>query len=141
MKKFAGLIAGMVLATEPSLAGDETITAARNIRAGSIIAASDLVTPADRDGMRRAFNLIGLEAVRTFYRGQPVNEEGLRKPTLVKRNMIVQMEFSKGAMTISAEGRALERGGLGERIRVMNLVSKRIVTATVSGEGNVRAKQ
>jgi flagella basal body P-ring formation protein FlgA len=80
-----------------------------------------------------------MEAGRTFYQGQPIDETKLRAPTLIKRNTIVQMEYARGPMTISAEGRALDPGGLGDRIRVMNLGSKRIVTVVVTGENAVRA--
>jgi flagellar basal body P-ring formation protein FlgA len=141
MKKFAGIIAGSILASDFSAAATaEELVAAKNIRAGAVITASDIVSPNDRDSMRRAVNIIGMEAIRTLYQGQPLYEEGLRKPTLVKRNAIVQMEFAKGAMSISAEGRALDQGGLGDRIRVMNLISSRVVVATISGTDSVRAK-
>lgn len=139
MKKFAGIIATSILATDlASAAAAEELIVARNIRAGAIITASDIATPTDREAMRRAIDIIGMEAGRTFYRGQQLDEEALRKPTLVHRNSIVQMEYSKGAMSISAEGRALDKGGIGERIRVMNLLSKRVVTATITGADSVR---
>ena len=123
-----------------SVAVAEELVASRNIRAGSVITATDIVSPNDIDAMRRAVNIIGMEAVRTFYQGQPLREDNLRKPTLVKRNAIVQMAFAQGAMTINAEGRALDQGGLGDRVRVMNLISKRIVVATVSGNDSVKAE-
>ncbi|GJL93747.1 MAG: flagella basal body P-ring formation protein FlgA [Hyphococcus sp.] len=145
MNKFAGIIAGSILASGfsgvTSDAAAEDLFAAKNIRAGAIISAEDIATPSDHDAMRRAVKLIGMEAVRTFYKGQPLDEENLRAPTLVKRNSIVQMEFNKGAMVILAEGRALDQGAMGERIRVMNLLSKRVVSATISGAGAVKAKQ
>lgn len=141
MKKFAGIIATSILASDMfSVAVAEELVAARNIRAGSVITATDIVSPNDIDAMRRAVNIIGMEAVRTFYQGQPLREDNLRKPTLVKRNAIVQMAFAQGAMIINAEGRALDQGGLGDRIRVMNLISKRIVVATVSGNDSVKAE-
>ncbi|MHA7873514.1 MAG: flagellar basal body P-ring formation chaperone FlgA, partial [Hyphococcus sp.] len=90
--------------------------------------------------MRRAAGIIGMEAARTLYQGQPLREDLLRKPRLVKRNAVVHMAFSKGAMTINAEGRALDEGGLGDRIRVMNLSSKRVVVATITGADSVKAK-
>ncbi len=141
MNKFAGIIAGSILASGFSSVAAEELYAAKNIRAGAIISAEDIATPGDHDAMRRAVHLIGMEAIRTFYKGQPLDEENLRHPTLVKRNSIVQMEFNKGAMVILAEGRALDQGALGERIRVMNLLSKRVVSATISGAGAVKAKQ
>lgn len=141
MNKFAGIIATSILASDMfNVAAAEDLLAARNIRAGAVITASDIVSPTDLTAMRRAVNIIGMEAVRTFYQGQPLDEKLLRKPTIVKRNAIVQMAFSQGAMTINAEGRALDQGGLGDRIRVMNLSSKRVVTATISGPDSVQAK-
>ena len=139
MKKFAGLIAGSILAADFSSAAAEDLIATRNIRAGAVIAAADIAAPDDPDAMRRAVNMIGMEAIRTFYRGQPITEDALRRPTLVKRNAIVFMEYAKGPMTISAEGRALDQGAMGERIRVMNLHSKRVVTAIVTGADSVKA--
>ena len=140
MKKFAGLIAMSILGTSVETAVAEDIVAARNIRAGTVISASDIVTPADRIALRRAVDIIGKEASRAFYQGQAIDETKLRAATLIKRNSIVQMEFARGAMTISAEGRALDNGALGDRIRVMNLGSKRIVTVVVTGSDSVRAK-
>ena len=139
MKKFAGVIAMSLLGTSIEAAVAEDIVAARNIRAGSVISAADIITPADRSALRRAVEIIGMETSRALYRGQAINESNLRAPTLIKRNAIVQMEFARGAMTISAEGRALENGGLGDRIRVMNLGSKRIVTVVVTSADSVRA--
>jgi len=139
MKKFAGIIAMSILGTSIETAVAEDIVAARNIRAGSVISAADIITPDDRNALRLAVDIIGMEARRAFYKGQPINQGELRTPTLIKRNSIVQMQFARGAMTISAEGRALENGGLGDRIRVMNLGSKRIVTVVVTGADSVRA--
>ena len=51
------------------------------------------------------------------------------------------MEFSKGPLAIKTEGRALEPGGMGSRIRVMNMASKRTVTAIVIAADTVRTKQ
>ena len=139
MKKFSGIIAMAALGVGIDAACAEDIVAARNIRAGTIISASDIVTPQDRIALRRAVDIIGKEAGRAFYRGQPIDESKLRPPTLIKRNTVVQMEYSHGPMTISAEGRALDNGALGERIRVMNLGSKRIVTVVVTGADSVKA--
>ncbi len=137
--KFAGIIAAALLANGAAFA--EEPTAARNIRAGSILTASDIVAPKSGDGLREAASLIGLEAARPIFKGEPVSREDLRAPTMVARNAIVTMEFEKGAMVITTEGRALEQGAIGDRVRVMNLGSKRIVTAFVTSANTVRTKQ
>ena len=139
MKKFAGLIATSILASDfAGVAAAQELIATRNIRAGEIIAAADIVTPGSREALRRAVEIIGMETSRAVYRGQPLDQEALRKPTLVERNAVVYMEYNHGPMTLSAEGRALDKGAMGERIRVMNLASKRVVTAIVTGADSVR---
>lgn len=141
MNKFAGILAASILATGYAPALDEAPVAARNIRAGAILAAADIETPKGGQALRVAAALLGKEAVRTIYKGQPISEVDLKSPTLVSRNAIVTMEFSKGPMTIATEGRALDEGGMGDRIRVMNLLSRRTVSAVVISQNAVRTKQ
>lgn len=141
MKKFSGLIAATILASgyAPVIA-DEPV-AARNIRAGEVIAASDIEIPDSETALRKAAGFIGKETTRAIFRGQKISSVDLRAPTLVARNAVVTMEFLKGPLSISTEGRALDQGGEGERIRVMNLASRRIVTAIVIDSNTVRTKQ
>ncbi len=140
MKKFAGLIAATILASGYAPAFGEELLAARNIRAGALVLAADIATPKGDAALRLAANFIGLEAVRNIYRGQPITEGDVRAPTIVARNAVVRMEFTKGPMTIATEGRALDQGGMGDRIRVMNLASKRVVSAVVVGASTVRTR-
>lgn len=141
MKKFSGLIAATILASGYAPAILEEPVAARNIRAGEVLGASDIEAPASETGLRQAAGFVGKEAARSIYRGQRITPRDLRSPTLVERNAIVTMEFLKGPLSISTEGRALDPGGAGERIRVMNLVSRRVVSAVVVGANSVRTKQ
>lgn len=141
MKKYSGVIAVAILAAGYAPAQGEELLAARNIRAGDIIVADDIVTPKGREGIRQATILLGLEAARNIYRGQPIDEDDLRAPTVVARNEIVKMEFASGPLFITTEGRALDQGAMGERIRVMNLISKRVVSATIVSSNTVRTLQ
>ncbi len=140
MLKFSGLIAASILASGYEPAVIEELVAARNVSVGQIITASDIVTPKGEIGLRRAAHLIGQETLHALYKGKAFSEGDLHAPTIVNRNTIVKMEFVKGPMTISAEGRALDNGGMGERVRVMNLLSRRVVTAVVIAENTVKAK-
>ena len=135
------MIAIAILSSGFAPAGAEELVAARNIRAGDILVAEDFETPEERSALHQATTLIGLEAARSIYRGQPIKETDLRTPTIVDRNDIVTMEFARGPLFIASEGRALDKGGVGQRIRVMNLVSKRVVSATIVGGGKVRTIQ
>ena len=80
---------------------------------------------------------VGLEAKVTLYPGRPILEGQVGPPALVQRNQTVRMNYVSGALAISAEGRALDRGGVGETIRVMNLGSKQIVTGDVAADGTI----
>lgn len=140
MKRFAGLIAGSILANGGSAMAAQDLLVAKRIPAGAPISATDIVAPSDHEALRRAASFIGLEAARALYPGQALTATDLKAPTLVKRNAIVQMEYSKGPMNILAKGRALDEGGLGERVRVMNLASKKTVIAIISGDNSVKAE-
>ena len=59
-------------------------------------------------------------------------------PTLVKRDARVTMMADSPGLSLSAEGRALENGGAGEHIRVVNPSSRAVLDAVVIGEGRVR---
>lgn len=141
MKKFAGLIAATILASGYAPAVIDEPVAARNIRAGEVISASDIETPESDLALRMAAGFVGKEAARAIYRGQKISLRDLRAPTLVERNAIVAMEFVKGPLSISTEGRALDQGAEGDRIRVMNLASRRVVSAVIINANTVRTKQ
>ena len=139
MKRFfAFFIVTLTLAVTKAAAED--IIAARNMRAGEAIAASDLVTPQTPYGLRRAASMIGKETERNLYRGKPILEKDIRRPRLIHRNAIITMTYKKGPMLIEVEAQALDEGGKGERIRVLNLQSKRTVTAEIIAANHVRAQ-
>ena len=131
------LIIAMLFASTPLSA--ETLLAARNIRAGAVIIASDIVPPKSNMALRTASSMIGMEASRNLYIGKPIHKSDLQAPRLIERNAIISIIYAKGPLSIETEGRALEDGARGARIRVMNLKSKRIVTATVTGTNLARS--
>ncbi|MFQ5562730.1 MAG: flagellar basal body P-ring formation chaperone FlgA [Parvularculaceae bacterium] len=139
MMKFSGVIAATILAAGYEPIASEELVAARNVSAGEILTAADIMTPKGAEGLRRAAGLIGQEALHALYKGQPFSESDVHPQTIVERNALVKMEFVKGPLTITAEGRALDSGGMGERVRVMNVFSRRIVSTIVVGTNTVKA--
>lgn len=130
----------LALALAPGALGAETLVAARTIRAGTVLAASDLAlargeTPGGLSDPARA---VGLEARVALYAGRPIRAGDLGPPALVDRNQLVRLSYARGPLRIRAEGRALDRGGVGDLVRVMNLSSRATVTGTVTPEGIVR---
>jgi len=125
------------------MAFGEEITAARTLPAGTVLRASDLHSPELRKPAVSELveAMIGLQARRAIFAGNPVKLEDLGPATLVDRNEIVTMRYENGQLGIRAEGRSLEPGGLGQRIRVINLDSRASITAVVAGPGLVEVMQ
>ena len=65
--------------------------------------------------------------------GRPIAAGDLGPPAVVERNQIVTLRFRRGALLIEGEGKALDRGPEGARVRVMNLLSRVSVTGRVAG--------
>lgn len=116
-----------------------SLFAGRNIAAGDRLQEGDLL---DANGaVAAASRFLGLEARRNVYKGQAVSPANFRAPTMVKRNAIVRMEYTTAGLRITTEGRALDEGGTGDLVRVMNLGSRQTVTARIVGADSVRVGQ
>jgi len=55
----------------------------------------------------------------------------------VERKALVRLPYTTPFISIQADGRALDRGAPGDRIRVMNLSSRSTVSGTVMPNGSV----
>lgn len=115
----------------------ETVVAARNIPARSLIGPEDLaLTGADTPGaLTDPAVAIGMEARVTLYASRPVRPGDIGTPAIVERNQIVTLIFRRGALNITADGRALDRAGPGDVIRIMNLASRSNVMARIGEDG------
>lgn len=116
----------------------QTLTPAHTLRPGHVLTAVDVVVA---EGRRGAFSdidqVLGLEVRRTLYRGKPLQIGDIGAPALVERNEIVTLIYQTGTLSIATEGRALGRGGIGDKLRVLNLVSKNTVVGRVSDTGEI----
>ena len=81
---------------------------------------------------------IGMELKRRLSRGVPLTINMLRKPIIIKRGQQVSIIATTGRMEVRMPGKALAHGAAGDRIRVMNLKSKKKVEGTVTPSGNIR---
>ena len=133
-------LASVLAVVAPGRAQD--VVAARTLRAGTVLTEADLRL---RDGAPRDEKdlaaLVGLETRRAIYAGRPVVAADLGPPTLVRRNAVVVMTYNDGALGIRTEGRALEAGGAGEAVSVLNLTSRQSVRAVVTGPNRVEVRR
>lgn len=137
-------LAVMAIVGASQLADAATVEATRDIRRGDIIQQGD-VTLSHNEGRRNEAasvdDVVGMEARSTIRRGRAVRFSDLRAPTLVERNQLVDIIFRRGSLVIRGEGRALRDGGRGERVRVMNLDSRTVVTGRINAAGQVEMSQ
>ena len=136
----AALPAAPALSESAATAEDgATVVAARPLRARTLVERADLtVEPGDTPGAYEdPADVVGMEVRETIYAGQPVRPADLTPPAVIERNALVAMRYRHGRLYIEAEGRAMDRAGVGERVRVMNLDSRTTVTAEVIGPGVV----
>lgn len=136
----AGVLTGLGLLPGPGGAAlAESVIATRTLRAQTVIAAGDVELIPD-DLPLAADDLaavIGQETRVVVYQGRAVRPGDLGPPALVDRNQNVTLIYRRGGLLIIAEGRALGRGGTGERVRAMNLESRTTVEGTVTADGQL----
>lgn len=115
------------------------VTANVTLLRGHIIKASDIgISGEDLASQRDIEQIyIGQQMRRTIYAGAKLNPSHVDKPTLVKRNTRINMVYRIGRLEMTASGRALDEGGAGDIISVMNLDSKRRVEGLILTNGSV----
>jgi len=135
----AALATCAALCTAGAAVHAETLVAARNLPAHSVLAAGDLARGADPvpGALRDPAQAIGLETRVAIYAGRPVFGADLTKPAVVERNQIVPLTYFHAGIAISTDGRALDRGSVGDRVRVMNLASRSTVVGRVGADGSI----
>ena len=115
------------------------------IERGEVIMAADLGSVTMRETDIRANiardpgQLVGMTFKQQSARpGQPVQLTDLQKPLAVTRGAQVTMVLQHGGMTLTAQGRAMDQGSMGDVIRVTNSHSNTTVEATIVGANQVR---
>ncbi len=83
-------------------------------------------------------DVIGQTARRAIRAGQVFRGRDLRTPVLIERGKIVTIRLETPFMQLSAMGKALENGGAGETMRIMNTLSNKTIFATVIDADTVR---
>ncbi|MFP4157360.1 MAG: flagellar basal body P-ring formation chaperone FlgA [Opitutales bacterium] len=82
-------------------------------------------------------SLANFEAARSLTRGRVLSWADLEERPQVRKNAIVDVEFTKGALEIRMRGRAMDDGMLGDLITIRNLNTSREFIALVRGENLV----
>jgi len=82
--------------------------------------------------------LVGMQLRRPLRARAVLHAELAEAPELVSRGERVVLEAAGGGIAVQVEGEALAGGALGQRVRVRNLATRRIVEGKVAGSGLVQ---
>ena len=81
----------------------------------------------------------GMQTRRTLSAGQPFRGDDVRRPIVITKGQTVTMQFIVPGVELTAMGRAMSEGGVGDTVTIQNPVSYRMISATVVAPGTVRA--
>jgi len=129
----------------PAFADMRVVVPNRDIARGEVIAESDLVygtisSTTVFSGIATSVDTLkGMEARRMLRAGEIVRVDDVRHPVVVAKGSMVTMTFEAPGVTLTASGRAMSEGGVGDTITVQNPASFRQISCIVTGPGAVRA--
>lgn len=122
---------------------DQVLIARRFLAKGTILSAVDL--KAERRELSALVgghetnpeNLIGKQLRRALAAGAVVAPQAVKAIPLIKQGETVTLVIRQGGMEVSSSGIALSDAEPGQRVRVRNATSKRVVEGTVTASGRV----
>lgn len=91
----------------------------------------------ENSGVARLEDLVGKALVRQSREGVMLRPTDVTVPQLVAKNDLVTIYFRKGPMTLTVKGQAITGAAEGGRVQVLNLMSRRVINASVLSAGAV----
>ncbi|VAW63981.1 Flagellar basal-body P-ring formation protein FlgA [hydrothermal vent metagenome] len=119
------------------------IKTAQPLTRGHILQKSDLIEGEENLGqLKYGFftetqNLLGKQLTRRLPQNKIIKANYIKSPTLIKRGELVSIIAENSGYSVKMTGTAMMNGARGERIRVKNLSSKRIIEGIVKASGVV----
>lgn len=120
---------------------EQVVVASRGIQRGDLLSSANLRLENRELSALKGASFFSLDEVQgfvaksTIFLGQVITARRVAPPVLIKRNQIVQVETTLGALTIRARARALSQGAAGDLVRAINLSSKEEFAGIVRPDG------
>jgi flagella basal body P-ring formation protein FlgA len=115
----------------------QALTYARNISAGDILSADDLVwsdgVVAPGDGVSNPEAAIGKAARHALRAGAAAAAHDLSSPRMIKRDDVVAVTFADEGISLTLQGKAMSEAAFGDSLTVTNPQSKKIIEAICTG--------
>jgi len=113
----------------------------RNILAGELITQDDIewqtmrMEKISRDTITTFDGIVGMSPRRGLRSGFSIRTTEIQSPVLVKKKSLVTIVLEHEFMTLTAKGRAMQSGSMGDVISITNSQSNQIVDAEIVGPG------
>ena len=140
------LMPALLLAAGSAFAGTiRVVVPAHDIARGDTISETDLTyTTVDGAALMsgiptRIDEVKGMQTRRMLSAGQPFRGDDLRKPIVITKGQTVTMQFVLPGVELTAMGRAMSEGGIGDTVTIQNPASYRMISGIVTAPGTVRA--
>lgn len=114
-----------------------------SMAAGTILTAENVVMRpvplrfAESTGVAQLSQIVGMALTRQSRDGMMLKPSDVATPLLISRNDLVTIYFRKGPMTLTVKGQAITGAASGGPVQVLNLMSKRVISATALAPGAV----
>jgi flagella basal body P-ring formation protein FlgA len=114
-----------------------------SLPAGTLLSAADIdMRPVplkfvESTGVARLEDVVGKTLVRQSREGMMLKPSDVSVPLLVSKNDPVTIYFRKGPMTLTVKGQAITGAAAGGLVQVINLMSKRVISARAISAGAV----
>jgi flagella basal body P-ring formation protein FlgA len=111
--------------------------------AGAILSADDIAMRpiplrfAESTGIARLEDLVGKALKRASRDGMVLKASDVSSPLTISKNDLVTIYFRQGPMTLTVKGQAVTGATIGAPVQVINLMSKRVISATAIAAGAV----
>ena len=115
----------------------EMVTATRQLLAGTVLTEGDVqmqkqdLAQAGGDPIKNVVDAVGKKIRTTIRAGAPLRNNQLVSVPVIVSGQLVTIVAENGAIRITVSGRARSAGGIGDLIKVQNLVSQKEIPARV----------
>ena len=121
----------------------ETPHLRQSLPAGTILSPEDVelrpvpLRYAESTGIARLDQVVGMALAHQSREGMMIRPGDVSTPLAVGKNDLVTIYFRKGPLTLTVKGQAITAAAKGGPVQVLNLMSKRVISATVLAAGAV----
>jgi flagella basal body P-ring formation protein FlgA len=95
------------------------------------------IQQADAQGIASLDQLVGMALNRQSRDGMLLRVSDVSTPLSIAKNDLVTIYYRKGLMTLTVKGQAITGAAEGAPLQVLNLISKRVISATAIAPGAV----